>query len=130
MTKLVLRTVLAVDSSFEDRFGEITRAWVSRTQDEVGVDFFAAYLDPQASQGTFIECYADSEAFIAHAKAVDPELRAALYSIASLVSFDVYGEMSQEAREMIAAGKPVYHRTEATTTPETAERSAVSRSDA
>ncbi|MFD9665095.1 hypothetical protein ACFWAY_26300 [Rhodococcus sp. NPDC059968] len=122
--------MLAVDSPFEDRFGEVVRAWVAPTQDEVGVDFFAAFLDPQASQGTFIECYVDSEAFIAHAKGVDPELRAALYAIASPVSFDVYGEISQEARELIAAGMPTYHRTEAATTPKAAGSFSVSRSDA
>jgi hypothetical protein len=89
------------------------REWVARGKDEEGVEYFAVSFNRASSQDTFLDFYANSRAFIVHAREVDPELRTALYSLASLVSFDVYGEVSEEVRDLIAGAKPSYHRVEA-----------------
>ncbi|GAA1548345.1 antibiotic biosynthesis monooxygenase [Nocardioides humi] len=110
---LMMKVVLDVEPAAADDFGRVARQWVADTAGESGVLTFVSAFDPEASQGTFVEVYADSASFLAHAAAVDPALRSELYSFARLHSYDVYGDLSDEARAAVDGAGPTYHRIEA-----------------
>lgn len=106
---LILRTTLAVEPGQEEAFDRVARRWVERTRDEVDtlgfhlfVDLFVDAGPSGGGEAIFLEHYRDSAAFSAHAAAVDPELRAALYGTCRFVGLDVYGAVTDEVRGALA----------------------------
>ncbi len=98
---------LAVDFTVNggqlDAFENIAQEMVAGTQKEPGALAYEWYLSADPKKGRLIETYADSNALLAHFNGVVvQELIPKLLGIASVTSFEVYGDPGPAASAMLA----------------------------
>lgn len=108
MSEIWIRAVFAVDAEDADAFGAVATEMVSLARErDPRTTSYHVFLDAPASRATFLEHYPDSEAFLEHRAAQDDPLRARLYALGNVDTFEIYGQPTDSLLELLGRNGPV-----------------------
>lgn len=118
VSKLIVRATLTVrQESFVDAFVALTDDLVRWANAQPGTLQYEVFFDASYNHAVFLEQYVDDAAFFARRNAVPVESRQALHELASVVSFEVYGDPGEELTSLLSTAQFFRYRGRGSATP-------------
>jgi len=109
MDRITLVGHLKIHPGKYEEFAQVAKRIMALVEDEPDVQVYEWYIDKDSGACEAFETYKDSKAVIGHMTGPVGAALPELFQFADIVSIDLYGELTPEARELTAAF-PITHR--------------------
>lgn len=113
LQRLIVRATLAVkEAGSTDAFVALTDKLVHSAMAQPGTLQYEVFFDATYRHAVFFEQYVDDSAFLARRSDMRPEWRKDLHDLASVTSFEVYGDPGDEVTSLLGNAQFFRYRSE------------------